>query len=231
MLIIRRQRECAWRDVRCILVCPCLEMSSKKVSVKSQSWNKSSLQMRSDHSWHLRSPRTSRADGRPSKNVWRAARRERLGDETRNDTHLRIWNNITKTAQIFNHGGENRSRSRTGCALQGRHKRSLPVRHSPAQPTSTIEVTNNCKKGPTSTSRSTAHPNNPQTSPASPFPSGSVSWTSVTTCSTPTTCASTESAHTSSCSESRRANPSESAPRITRDRSTRDGTGLLASRR
>jgi hypothetical protein len=129
MLIIRRQRECAWRDVRCILVCPCLEMSSKKVSVKSQSWNKSSLQMRSDHSWHLRSPRTSRADGRPSKNVWRAARRERLGDETRNDTHLRIWNNITKTAQIFNHGGENRSRSRTGCALQGRHKRSLPVRH------------------------------------------------------------------------------------------------------
>jgi large subunit ribosomal protein L23 len=61
MLIIRRQYECAWQDVQCALGLPCLEMSNKKVSVKSQSWNKSSSQRRSDHSWHLRSPRTSRA--------------------------------------------------------------------------------------------------------------------------------------------------------------------------
>jgi hypothetical protein len=61
MLIIRRQRERTWRDVRCVLVRSCLEMSSKKVSVKSKRWNKSSSQRRSDHSWHLRSPRTSRA--------------------------------------------------------------------------------------------------------------------------------------------------------------------------
>lgn len=85
-------------------------------------------------------------------------------------------------------------------------------------------------KGPTSTSRSTAHPDNRQTSPASPCPSGSASWICATTSSTPTTCASTDAAHTSSCSASPRASPSKSEPKTTRDRNTRDGTGLRASR-
>ena len=142
---------------------------------------------------------------------------------------ITISTDRTNPKQVHSHNG--------GCAdrngsLQGWLEGSSPVRHPQQTSRERYQIANtNAKqtKGPTSTSPSTAHPDNPQTSPASPSLSGSVSWICATTSSTHTACASTESVRTSSCSVSRTANPSQSTASPTPGRRTGAGTDLLAS--
>ena len=142
---------------------------------------------------------------------------------------ITISTDRTNPKQVHSHNG--------GCAdrngsLQGWSEGGLPVRNPRAEgeKAQSIANTNSMQsKGPISMSPSTVHPDSPQTSPASPYLSGSASWICAITSSTHTTCASTECVRTSSCSASRTANHSQSTAIPTRGRRTGAGTDLPAS--
>lgn len=175
---------------------------SCEVSVKSQSWNKSSSQKCSDHQL-LAPPLAADFESQPTIEERLERRQTRAAWKTKEDSiYLRIWNNPIGNDQNSHHGGENRRRNRIVGTLQSGHQRSLPVRRLLQSRRHIIQIphTNKSPQAPTSISLSTARPNNPQTSPASLSPSGSASSTFATTSTTSTTCASKECARTSNCS-------------------------------